>query len=108
MVNIKVCIDHRYFLEPLVVWMKWEFPFLPRIGESVSPWLWIEQNTFEEDRIYEKMSEEGRKSWNDWDGELTDWLYDLGISADVISDLAYFRRQADNSLFVQLYMHEDE
>lgn len=106
MVNIKLNIDHHFFLEPLELWIKWEFPFLPRIGESLSPWLWIEQNIFQKDKIKEILSEEGIKSWHDWNGELTDWLYEIGISANIISGLAYFRKPVDHSIFVKLYMHD--
>lgn len=108
MIEIKVSIEHSYFLDTLDVWMKWEFPFLPRIGESVSPWIWIEQNTFEIEKLKENLSEEGQKSLNDWEGELTDWLYEVGITADVVSNLVYFQNRADNTLYVHLFMQEDK
>lgn len=107
MIDIKISVEHSYFLDTLDVWMKWEFPFLPRIGETVSPWLWIEQNTFEIEKIKEMLSEEGRKSFDEWNGELTSWLYEVGIMADVVSNVVYFRSNADNTTYVHLFMREE-
>lgn len=107
MIDIKISVEHSYFLDTLDVWMKWECPFLPRIGETVSPWLWIEQNTFEIEKIKEMLSEEGRKSFDEWDGELTNWLYEVGITADIVSNVVYFRSNTDNTTYVHLFMREE-
>lgn len=108
MVEICINIEHHYFREPLEVWIRWELPFLPRIGESVSPWFWIEQDPFTIEQIKAQLSNEGRKSWDDWDGELNDWLYEMGISADVIYNLSYYRKRDDKTPYVRLYMQEEK
>lgn len=108
MVDILVSVEHHYFCEPLEVWMTWDFPFLPRIGESVSPWLWIEQHVFEVDKVKKNLTEAGQKSLDNWSGDLTSWLYEMGISADVIYNLAYYRKRDDKTPYVHLFMREEE
>ena len=106
-VNVQFCIEHHYFCDALYVWMKWEFPFLPRIGESVSPWFWIEEGTYDPDKIKSMFTSEGLASWDAWQGDFKSWLYEMGISVDTIANLSYFKGREDGCPYVHLLMQEE-
>ena len=40
--HIKFSMEHRYFRDWLEVDVDWNYPFLPRVGEFVNAWIWIE------------------------------------------------------------------
>lgn len=50
-VHIKFNLDHDFFKEPLSVTVEWKFPFLPRIGEAVNAWIWIEEAQISPEKI---------------------------------------------------------
>lgn len=107
MINIQFCIEHHYFRDALYVWMKWELPYLPRIGETINSWFWIQGGAYDTEKIKELLTSEGEASLNDWGGEFKDWLYEMGCSADVITNLAYFRGREDGSPYVHLLLQEE-
>lgn len=44
--HIKFSMEHRYFRDWLEVDVDWNYPFLPRVGEFVNAWIWIEAGKF--------------------------------------------------------------
>lgn len=88
-------LDHSFFKEPLRVSVNWTFPFLPRVGETVSPWIWIEEKEISREKIEKLLSSEGIDSLNaeDFSGEntLNDWLYEVGIQCDTVYSISYFK-----------------
>jgi len=91
-VSILFHIDSRFFTEPFSVWVDWDFPFLPRVGEYVNAWLWIKSKHINLSEVKEILTIEGEEDLKKYDGELTDWLYDVCIEDGYdVSDVSYYK-----------------
>jgi len=103
-VHIKFCIENPYFAE-VYVWVKWDFPFLPRVGESISPWLWIKHVDLS--KVKEKLTSKGDESFNRYkefgSDDFESWLYDVACESDCVAGISYNEYQeTDISLFIVL------
>lgn len=109
-VHINFNLEHRFFSDSLRVGVEWNFPFLPRIGEHINGWIWIEQLEFGREQIEELLTSAGQQSLEKFCiGKLTlnDWLYEVGMECDTVYDLAYYQsRNNPHEIYVELYMRE--
>ena len=93
--------------------VNWTFPFLPRIGEAVNAWIWIEENEIPREVIEKLLSDEGEKSLNaeDFSGEntLNDWLYEVGIQCSTIYDIAYYKYAGEepHEIYIEMFLNEN-
>lgn len=82
-IHIKFNLIHPYFREPLRVGVEWGFPFLPRIGESVNAWIWIEEEQISREKVEKLLTKEGKESLAEYDfskeTSLNNWLYEVGV-----------------------------
>lgn len=105
-------LDHPFFREPLRVRVNWAFPFLPRVGEKVSPWIWIEEKEIPREVIEELLSGEGKESLNteDFSGEntLNDWLYEVGIQCNAVYSISYFKYDEGepHEIYIEMYLND--
>lgn len=108
-IHINFNLDHPYFREPLQVKVEWKCPFLPRIGESVNAWIWIEETEISKEKVESLLTAEGEKSYNSEiykNYTLDDWLYEVGMECHVIYDMAYYKEEAEPyDIFVQMYLN---
>ncbi len=113
---MSVCIYfnfvHPFFREPLRVPVDWSFPFLPRIGESIGGWIWIQQGNWEQEKIEKELSDEGKKSWDSHrarDFGFEDWLYEVSMECGTVFSILYFRRHdwPSGEIRVDMYLNED-
>ena len=103
-VRILFHIDSRFFTEPFTVWVDWDFPFLPRVGEYVNAWLWIKSKYIKLSNVKEILTTEGEKDLEKFDGELSDWLYEVCIEDGYeVSDVSYYKGK-DGGIVVYLFM----
>ncbi len=94
---IKFHIMHPFFREPLVAGMEWNFPFLPRVGESINPWVWIEAKDVRMSNLEDILTEEGKKSLKKEKYRVEDWLYEVGINDnDYVKSISYYRNSDEN------------
>ena len=110
-VHINFNLDHPYFLEPLQVGVEWKFPFLPRVGESVNAWIWIEETQISRERIEKLLSAEGKESLEseDFSGQntLNDWLYEVGIQCDTVFSISYYKKDSEpHEIYVEMYLND--
>lgn len=105
MTEILMSIEGPYFKDELDVWVDWTLPFLPRVGEWINSWVWIEGNSFDVEEIKKILTAEGLKSLEKWDGELKDWLYEY--SDCVVKSVSYYRNQNDNSIYTIVHLADE-
>lgn len=111
-VHINFNLDHPFFLEPLRVRVEWKFPFLPRVKESVNPWIWIEEAPISREKIEKLLSSEGRESLEseDFSGEITlnDWLYEVGIECDFVYRISYYKddKVEPHEIYIDMYLND--
>ena len=104
-VDIKFYIENPCFRE-LFVWVKWDFPFLPRVGENISPWLWIKHVDLL--NVKEKLTSKGIESFNRdkefRNNDFESWLYDVACESDCVASITYSCEYEKNdiSLFIVL------
>ena len=105
-------LDHSFFRNPLRVRVNWTFPFLPRVGETVSPWIWIEEKEIPRKVIEELLTGEGEESLNteDFSGEntLNDWLYEVGIRCDTVYSISYYKNDQVEppEIYIEMYLND--
>lgn len=111
-IYINLNLDHPFFREPLRVGIKWAFPFLPRIGESINPWIWIEGKEIKLADIKLLLSAEGEYSLNaetlTETFTLNDWLYEVGIDCDCICGISYYKNDkvTPHEIYVNMFLNE--
>ena len=62
--HIKFSMEHRYFRDWLEVDVDWNYPFLPRVGEFVNAWIWIEAGKFSRADIEKILNPDGQENLN--------------------------------------------
>ncbi len=92
--DISLSIDHPYFNEPYRTRIEWDFPFLPREGEFINGWIWIDERISLKD-IKPYLSSEGKESLQKWEGEISDWMYEVSIAAGDVRSVSYYRDKND-------------
>lgn len=95
-VHVKFSIEHPYFQDWLEVDVCWNFPFLPRVGEFVNAWIWIEAGKFDYADAEKILSSEGLKSLHSEyyrDYALSDWLYEVGMECSRVCRVSYYREK---------------
>jgi hypothetical protein len=104
--SVFVCfsLDSRYFSEPVDVFAKWEYPYLPRVGETVSGWLWIESEHINLSRLYENLSPEGLQYFKQSNLDFVNWLYELSMECDYVRSIGYWQNK--NGIYAQLDLSE--
>lgn len=106
--DIKFAVIHSFFDNPLEVWVKWNLPFLPRAGEDVNGWVWIDKNLRRED-IMDNLTTEGKRNLAQWNGDLSDWLYEVGIVAGTVSSVSYYeKKDKKGEIYAIVWLKEDE
>ena len=77
--NVKILfhIDSRLFLDCFTVWVDWKYPFLPRIGDYVNGWNWIESEHIDISKLDAILTDEGTESLKNFKGDTSDWLFEL-------------------------------
>lgn len=109
-VHINFNLDHPYFREPLRVRVEWKFPFLPRIGEAVNAWIWIEEAEISSEKVEKLLTEEGEESYNeDIHGKFTlnDWLYEVGMECDKVYSISYYKEKSEpHNMYVEMYLND--
>ena len=92
---VRFIIESRYFLEPIAVYAIWNCPFLPRVGETVSGWLWIESKYIKLERFYNKLSNEGEENFKKSKLDFVNWLYEVSTECDHVAWVSYFKDDDD-------------
>lgn len=109
-VHINFNLDHPYFREPLQVMVEWKFPFLPRIGESVNAWIWIEEAEISNEKIESLLTTEGEESRNadiHKNYSLNDWLYEVGIECRTVYGISYYKEEdVPHNIMIQMYLND--
>lgn len=109
-IHINFNLDHPFFREPLQVKVKWTFPFLPRVGESVNAWIWIEEAQISNKEIERLLTAEGEKSYKaeiHHKFTLNDWLYELGMECNKVYSISYYKEQSDPyNIYVEMFLND--
>jgi hypothetical protein len=92
-VDVCFAIENDYFRDVLEVWVKWSFPFLLRKGEYVNGWIWIRAIDFEKVNFEEILTPEGFEEFKKTGRELTDWLYEIAIGENYVTNISYMKRK---------------
>ena len=111
-VRIDFNLVHPFFREPLYVPVDWTFPFLPRVGESVGGWIWIQQGNWKQSEIEKNLSEEGNESWESHRARqfgFDAWLYEVSMECNTSFNIDYSRRHdwPSGEIRVNMYLNED-
>lgn len=96
--HIKFSMEHRYFRDWLEVDVDWNYPFLPRVGEFVNAWIWIEAGKFSRADIEKILNPDGQENLNSEfyrDYTLDDWLYEIGMECNKVYGVSYYREKND-------------
>lgn len=106
-IQINVNFEHPYFTEVLRFQLKWDFPFLPRVGENLNPRIWIEGDVLDRSYIETQLTKEGEESLKAYKHSLEDWLYEAGMGNGRIFDISY-RKKKDNpyDIYVEIYINK--
>lgn len=107
-VHINFNLDHPNFREPLRVGVEWKFPFIPRIGESVNAWIWIEERQIDSEEIENLLTAEGEKRRNSYsDLSLNDWLYEVGIECNTVYGISYYKDKSESGdIYIEMYLND--
>lgn len=89
--NIQFSVEHSFFRDLFRTRIEWECSFLPRVGEHVNGWIWIDEKLTSRDAIAPFLSTEGEVSLRRWDGLLSDWLYEVSMETGYVKSVSYFR-----------------
>jgi hypothetical protein len=92
-IDVCLAINDDYFMEPLEVWVKWAFPFLPRTGEHINGWVWIDEVDFEEMNVEEFLTQEGFEAFKNSGSSLTDWLFEKSIGENIAQSVSFMKRK---------------
>lgn len=103
-------LDHPYFQEPLRVRVEWKFSFLPRVGESVNAWIWIEEAEISNEEIENLLTTEGEKNRNaeyNKNCSLNDWLYEVGIECSKVYGISYYKKKSEpHDIYVEMWLND--
>jgi len=103
---VKFVITSRYFFYPAEVLVKWDFPYIPRVGETVSGWVWIESKHIKLENLYINLSADGQDFFEKSGLDFVNWLYEVSIECDIVSSIDYVR---DCDIITPcIYLSEDE
>jgi hypothetical protein len=109
-VHINFNLDHPYFREPLRVRVEWKFPFLPRVGELVNAWIWIEEAEISNEKIESLLTAEGEDSRNaeiHKTFSLNAWLYEVGMECNKVYSISYYKEDsAPHDIYVEMYLND--
>jgi len=84
-------IYSEYFKEPLTVWVDWDFPYMPRTGEYVNGWIWIESEHLNMSEVEDLITEEGKAFRKKRKLTMKSFLYEIGIENNQIGSLCYYK-----------------
>jgi hypothetical protein len=106
---IDVCFafEHEYFGEPLEVWVKWGFPFLPRQGEYIGGWIWIDSEDYNEEYVMNVLTDEGLEDFKNTGRKLSDWLYDIFIGVNIVKSVSYMKKHGEE-IYVMIFVGADD
>ncbi len=104
-IRIEFHLIHSFFRDPFVVKVDWNFPFLPRTGEYINPWIWIEENHIKESAIKPLLTEEALNNLKEERYTLNDWLYEVGIECNEIESVSYYKDDA-GELYVKIFLSQ--
>ena len=99
-VIVELCIiENPYFGDELGVFtfsFQWDFPFLPRIGENISPWVWMKH--LDLSKVEKLLTDKGKQNYKSFmqyskKCGFKDWLYDAACETDYVSSITYVEFQ---------------
>jgi len=100
-VKILFHIDSKYFQDCFRVWVDWKYPFLPRLGDYVNGWIWIESEHIELSQLESLLTDEGKQSLKKFKGEITDWLYE--VESGHVNDVSFIKtHKGDHQIHIYL------
>jgi len=108
--RINFYLVHPWFHEPLRIPVDWNFPFLPRVGESVGGWVWIKQGKWKQSEVEKELSEEGKQNWESQRSEkfgFDDWLYEMSMECNTVYSIYYHRLHDKPDIRVEMYLNAD-
>lgn len=109
-IDIIFNLDHPHFREPLRVRVEWKSLFLPRIGEAVNAWIWIEETGISNEEIDRLLSAEGKKCYNEESQrnfDLNNWLYELGMECSVVYSISYHKEKSEpRDVYVEMFLND--
>jgi len=111
-VPVYLNFESPLFRDCLRLRCEWPFPFLPRIGESIGGWVWIDQTNFEVKDIEPLLSEAGKKYMAEYlaaeENTLKDWLYEMNIECSMVFAICYSKKpnSAPNEVHVEMWLND--
>lgn len=113
-VRVNLTLIHDYFRDSLVVRdVEWTCPFLPRVGEAVNPWIWIEAKEIKLVDVKNSYPKKGKKHLKKEKLTKTftinDWLYEVSIGCDRVFDVSFYKNDKiiPAEIYVNLYLNQD-
>jgi len=83
----EIHILNPVFRDALIVSTIWKFPFLPRVGESVYPAVWI--NDFDLSILDKILTSDGKVNLSNSGYSPKDWLHDICVESSRVRFLTY-------------------
>ena len=86
-IHLEIHILNTFFSDALIVSTIWKFPFLPRVGESVYPAVWI--NDFDFIDLDKILTSEGKSVLSNSGCSPEAWLHDICIESSRVRYITY-------------------
>ena len=116
-VKIKFYIQSRFFKMHPTVMVDWSSPFIPRIGEDVSPWIYLNSPHLKLHLFKDDLSEDGKKFIAKCpdipdcpeDEKWLNWLYELLCEADLyIKHISYYHDKDSQDIIIHIGLFDDD
>ena len=109
--KIQFCVDNPYFCSPFHVWVDWKFPFLPRVGDDVTSWIWIKSEYCDLRKAKKELTSEGKEKLKkhkiERNGDFESFLYLYGCEhSKCVSSVSFCRKYEDDEIDVFIVLSE--
>ncbi len=99
------------FLDEIFVPVDWTFPFLPRVGERIGGWIWIQDGRWDQAKIEKELTDEGEKHLalhRERGFEFDDWLYEVSMECGKVYGITYakYPDSPPGDIIVDIWVNE--
>ncbi len=100
-----------YWIDELRVQVDWTLPFLPRIGERIGGWIWINEGRWDQAEIEKMLTSEGEEYWASCRAggmKFKDWLYEVSMECKTVFGISYskFHGSPPGEIIVDIWVNE--